>query len=140
MNKIKLVLENGSEYEGFSFGHESEQSILGEIVFNTSMTGYQEIFTDPSYCDQVVVMTYPLQGNYGFNQGDSENLKPHLNAVVVSEVCDQPSNWRNEETMSNFLKRHKIPGIYGVDTRAITKEIRDHGSMKCLHRQRLFFN
>jgi len=130
MNKIKLVLENGSEYDGLSFGFESEDQVFGEIVFNTSMTGYQEIFTDPSYCDQIVVMTYPLQGNYGFNQNDNENLIPHLSAVVVSEVCDKPSNWRNEESMSSFLVRHKIPGICGIDTRALTKEIREEGSMK----------
>ena len=131
MEEIKLVLENGTTFTGQSIGSEiHDKGVLGEVVFNTSMTGYQEIFSDPSYCDQVVVMTYPLIGNYGINHDDYENLNPALKAIVVKEACDIASNWRNEKSLQQFLKQHKIPGIAGVDTRKLTKIIRESGAMK----------
>ena len=127
---IKLVLENGMEFVGRSVGFESDQEILGEVVFNTSMTGYQEVLSDPSYCDQIVVMTYPLIGNYGVTQDDYESLSPSLSGVIIKESCADASNWRNQENISTFLKRHKIPAIADIDTRMLTKIIRDAGSMK----------
>jgi carbamoyl-phosphate synthase small subunit len=127
---IKLVLENGLEFEGTSIGYECDSEILGELVFNTSMTGYQEIFSDPSYCDQIVTMTYPLIGNYGICQADYESLNPHLKGIIIKENCEAPSNWRNEMSLSSFLKKHKIPGVSGIDTRELTKVIRSKGSMK----------
>jgi carbamoyl-phosphate synthase small subunit len=131
--KIKLVLANGETLTGESIGHEiSNDGLLGEIVFNTGMTGYQEVFSDPSYCDQIVVMTYPLIGNYGLNQDDYENLTPALKGIVVKEACDEASNWRNQKSISDFLKEHKIPGIAGVDTRKLTKLIRTQGAMKAV--------
>lgn len=128
--RIKLVLENGEEFSGTSIGYEVDGEVLGELVFNTSMTGYQEIFSDPSYCDQIITMTYPLIGNYGISQDDYENLTPHLKGIIVKEACETPSNWRNELDLSTFLKRHKIPGLSGIDTRKLTKTIRSSGSMK----------
>jgi carbamoyl-phosphate synthase small subunit len=127
---IKLVLENGLEFQGKSIGYQCEEEVLGELVFNTSMTGYQEVFTDPSYCDQIVTMTYPLIGNYGICQSDYESLIPHLKGIIVKEECETPSNWRNQMSLSQFLKRHKIPGISGIDTRELTKVIRSSGAMK----------
>lgn len=131
--KIKLVLETGEEYLGNSIGYEIDSIYsLGELVFNTSMTGYQEILSDPSYCDQIVVMTYPLIGNYGVNKDDFESLSPALKGMVVRECSPQGSNWRNEYSLSELLKRFKIPGIAGVDTRELTKKIRDKGVMKAV--------
>lgn len=131
MKEIKLVLENGTSFNGLSIGHEIDnEGILGEVVFNTSMTGYQEIFSDPSYCDQIIVMTYPLIGNYGFNHDDYENLTPALKGIVIKENCDLASNWRNQKSLTQFLVQHKIPGISGVDTRKLTKIIREVGAMK----------
>lgn len=128
--KIKLVLEDGTEFIGNSFGSYKESS--GEIVFNTGMTGYQEILTDPSYCAQIVTMTYPMIGNYGINREDFESLKPFIHGFVVREHCEYPSNWRNERTVSEFLKEHDIPGIEGIDTRKLTKIIRKHGTMRAV--------
>jgi carbamoyl-phosphate synthase small subunit len=131
MEQIKLILENGITFTGQSIGTDiNNQGLLGEVVFNTSMTGYQEIFSDPSYCDQVVVMTYPLIGNYGINHDDYENLNPALKGIIIKEACETPSNWRNERSLQQFLKQHKIPGIAGIDTRMLTKIIRDSGTMK----------
>jgi carbamoyl-phosphate synthase small subunit len=134
MVMIKLVLENGLELVGKSIGYDFEEKergeVLGEIVFNTSMTGYQEVFTDPSYCDQIVTMTYPLIGNYGICQSDYESLTPHLKGIIIKEECESPSNWRNQMSLSTFLKRHKILGISGIDTRQLTKVIRSYGTMK----------
>lgn len=131
--KIKLILETGEEYLGESIGYPLEQAVsLGELVFNTSMTGYQEILSDPSYCDQMVVMTYPLIGNYGVNKDDFESLAPVLKGLVVRECATHASNWRNEFSLSDCLKRYKIPGIAGLDTRALTKKIRDKGVMKAV--------
>jgi carbamoyl-phosphate synthase small subunit len=132
LKEIVLVLENGDEFHGHSFGYEQplKDGVLGEVVFNTSMTGYQEVFSDPSYCDQIVVMTYPLIGNYGATQHDYENLTPHLRGVVVREYCEMPSNWRNEKTMQDFLIQHKVPGLCNIDTRRLTKTLRSQGAMK----------
>jgi carbamoyl-phosphate synthase small subunit len=131
MNRIKLVLESGEEYLGESIGHDIDKIFsLGELVFNTSMTGYQEILSDPSYCDQIVVMTYPLIGNYGVNKDDFESLTPAVRGFVVRECPLEGSNWRNEYSLRELLKRFKIPGIAGIDTRELTKKIREKGVMK----------
>lgn len=133
MKKIKLVLETGEEFFGESIGHDLETAVsLGELVFNTSMTGYQEILSDPSYCDQIIVMTYPLIGNYGINKDDFESLSPVLKGFVVRECPPEGSNWRNEYSLRELLKRFKIPGIAGIDTRELTKKIRDKGVMKAV--------
>lgn len=133
MKQIKLVLETGEEYIGESIGYEIDNVYsLGELVFNTSMTGYQEILSDPSYCDQIVVMTYPLIGNYGVNKDDFESLSPALKGLVVKECCTTGSNFRNEYSLQELLKRFKIPGIAGIDTRELTKKIRERGVMKAV--------
>ncbi len=133
MKKIKLVLETGDVYVGESIGHEITDSFsLGELVFNTSMTGYQEIISDPSYCDQIVVMTYPLIGNYGVSKDDFESLIPALKGFVVRECVVEGSNWRNEYSVRELLKKFKVPGIAGLDTRELTKKIRDKGVMKAV--------
>ena len=133
MKKIKLVLETGEEYIGESIGVDLDHThSLGELVFNTSMTGYQEILSDPSYCDQMVVMTYPLIGNYGVNKDDFESLSPALKGFIVKECANNGSNWRNEYSLGELLKRFKIPGIAGVDTRELTKKIREKGVMKAV--------
>lgn len=122
----KLIMEDGSEYPGYGFGAENERVL--EVVFNTSMVGYQEIVSDPSYTYQAVVMTYPLIGNYGVNFGDNETFTPSLGALVVGECCPQPSNFRSEDTLSCWLKKCGIPAIEGVDTRKLARSIRDYGS------------
>ena len=133
MKKIKLILENGDEYVGESIGFDIDHSFsLGELVFNTSMTGYQEILSDPSYCDQMVIMTYPLIGNYGVNKDDFESLTPALKGLIVRECPVEGSNWRNEYSLRELLKRFKIPGIAGIDTRELTKKIRNYGVMKAV--------
>lgn len=123
-----LVLEDGSVYEGYALGADRETS--GEIVFNTSMTGVQEIITDNSYTDQIITFSYPLVGNAGFNIEDNESLRPTAKGVVVREACDYPSNFRMRENLDAFLKRHNIVGISGIDTRSITRKIRDFGVMR----------
>lgn len=133
MKMIKLVLESGDEYIGESIGYDLDNVVsFGELVFNTSMTGYQEILSDPSYCDQMVVMTYPLIGNYGVNKDDFESLTPALKGLVVRECAEEGSNWRNEYSLRELLKKFKIPGIAGIDTRELTKKIRDNGAMKAV--------
>lgn len=133
MKKIKLVLQTGEEYIGESIGYDVDHAhSLGELVFNTSMTGYQEILSDPSYCDQMVVMTYPLIGNYGVNKDDFESLTPALKGMIVRECSEEGSNWRNEYSLRELLKRFKVPGIAGIDTRELTKKIRDRGVMKAV--------
>jgi carbamoyl-phosphate synthase small subunit len=133
MKKIKLFLETGEHYIGESVGYDLDHAYsLGELVFNTSMTGYQEILSDPSYCDQMVVMTYPLIGNYGVNKDDFESLTPALKGMVMKECAEEGSNWRNEYSLRELLKRFKIPAIAGVDTRELTKKIRDRGVMKAV--------
>ena len=126
----KLILEDGQEYRGFGFGS-GRQSVL-EIVFNTSMVGYQEILSDPSYTDQAVVMTYPLIGNYGMAREDYETETPSIGALIVHEYNDEPSNFRSTETLESVMKRFDIPGICGVDTRKLNRSIRDLGSRKVL--------
>ena len=123
-----LILEDGSVYKGTAFGSDNFQ--IGELVFNTSMTGYQEILTDNSYCGQIVLMTYPLIGNYGVNRDDNESIIPAVFGFVVKDYCDEPNNWRSQETLDAYLKRVDIPGLYGVDTRAITRKIREKGTMR----------
>lgn len=126
----KLILEDGQEYLGYGFGDSGDR--VCEIVFNTSMVGYQEIMSDPSYTYQAVVMTYPLIGNYGMAEDDYETKTPTIGALVVREYNDEPSNFRSAATLSQVMKKYKIPGIYGVDTRKITRSIRDLGSRKAL--------
>ncbi|WP_077300347.1 carbamoyl phosphate synthase small subunit [Virgibacillus pantothenticus] len=128
MGKRQLVLEDGTVFIGEGFG--SEQEAIGEVVFNTGMTGYQEIITDPSYCGQIVMMTYPLAGNYGINRDDVETVTPFIHGFIVKEVAAYPSNFRSEETLDDYLKANQIPGISGVDTRKLTKIIRLQGTMK----------
>lgn len=123
-----LALEDGTIFEGSSFGAAGE--VIGELVFNTGMTGYQEVLTDPSYCGQIVTMTYPLIGNYGVNVEDIESAKPQVKGFVVREMCKTPSNWRSLETLSEYLDRNGIIGIEGIDTRALTRILRDRGTMK----------
>ena len=125
-----LVLEDGRTFRGKSFGAEGE--IYGEMVFNTSMTGYQEILTDPSYAGQLVCMTYPLIGNYGTNEEDVESRKPWVEGFVVKEASRIASNWRASETLDSYLKRHKIVGIEQIDTRALVRHIRDKGAMRAV--------
>ena len=124
----KLILEDGSEYSGYLFG--SEKPTLAELVFNTSMVGYQEIISDPSYTYQAVVMTYPLMGNYGINDGDYESTGPKLSALVVREFNDRPSNFRVSKTLNQTLAEAGICGISGIDTRKLTRHIRNYGSCK----------
>lgn len=128
--KAYLALENGQVYAGRAVGAEGEST--GELVFNTSMTGYQEVLTDPSYAGQVVTMTYPLIGNYGVNKDDVESRKPFVEGFVMRECCHEPSNWRCEQTLPDYLRDNGIVAIDGVDTRRITKTIRDEGAMKCV--------
>jgi carbamoyl-phosphate synthase small subunit len=119
--RLILVLEDGSVYEGYSFG--AEASACGEVVFNTSMMGYQEMLTDPSYAGQIVVPTYPLIGNYGTNQQDFESNKIQVKGFVVREECQQPNHYLNTKTIHEYLAESGIPGIYGVDTRAAAEAL-----------------
>ncbi|MFI3250825.1 MAG: carbamoyl phosphate synthase small subunit [Eubacteriales bacterium] len=128
--QAQLILENGTIFHGTSFGYSGDT--VGEIVFNTCMTGYQELLTDPSYAGQIVTMTYPLIGNYGINFEDMESKSPALKGFVVRECCDFPSNWRCETNLADYLQQQKIPGIEGVDTRALTRIIRENGTMRAL--------
>ena len=125
--KSVLVLEDGTYFPGQGFGQRGETT--GEVVFNTCMTGYQEISTDPSYNGQIVTMTYPLIGNYGFNTEDSESYKTHVQGFIVKELCDKPNNWRNTIGTDEYFQMNHIIGIKGIDTRALTQHIRSHGSM-----------
>ena len=126
----KIILEDGQEYYGYGFGAHDEK--VCEIVFNTSMVGYQEILSDPSYTYQAVVMTYPLIGNYGMADDDYERDMPTLGALIVREYNDEPSNFRSTATLSEVMKKFSIPGIYGIDTRKLNRSIRDFGSRKVL--------
>lgn len=126
--KAKLVLENGIVFEGQAFGY--LQETIGEVVFNTGMTGYQEILTDPSYYGQMVTMTYPLIGNYGINLEDMESRGPKVKALIIREKCQVPSNWRCEMTLDGYLEQHRIIGLEGIDTRRLTKILRKSGTMK----------
>ena len=126
----KIILEDGSEYRGMAFGDMTDK--VCEIVFNTSMVGYQEIISDPSYTDQAVVMTYPLIGNYGMADEDYETITPTIGGLIVREYNDLPSNFRSKATLSEVMEKYHIAGIYGVDTRKLTRSIRDFGSRKVL--------
>src|SRR4051812_33943828 len=126
-----IALEDGRTFRGWSWAAEGEA--CGEMVFNTSMTGYQEVLTDPSYAAQIVCMTYPLIGNYGVNESDSESARPWIEGFVVREVSRVTSNWRAEESLADYLKRWNIVAIEGIDTRALVRHIRDKGAMRaCL--------
>jgi carbamoyl-phosphate synthase small subunit len=126
--KALLVLEDGSVFEGFVFAGAGET--LGEVVFNTGMTGYQEVITDPSYKGQIVTMTYPLVGNYGINDEDMESAGIHLEGFIVKEYQPHPSNWRMRQSLKSFLEDHGKIGLEGIDTRALTRRLRLSGSMK----------
>lgn len=123
-----LTLEDGTRFVGESFG--AKHDVTGEVVFNTGMTGYQEVLTDPSYCGQIVTMTYPLIGNYGVNQSDLESAKPQVGGFIVREVCSRPSNWRSEGDLDKYLSDNNICGLCGIDTRALTRIIREKGTMR----------
>lgn len=123
-----LALEDGRCFEGNAFG--ATGTTTGEICFNTSMTGYQEVITDPSYRGQIVSMTYPQIGNYGVNLEDSESREPHIRAFVIGELCEVPSNWRSSQPLSEYLAEHGVLGIEGIDTRALTKHLRSLGAMR----------
>lgn len=122
----KLILQNGDEYAGYSFGQQTER--ICEVVFNTSMAGYQEIVSDPSYTDQFVIMTYPLIGNYGVTDEDYESKNITIGGLIVRDYNDSPSNFRYTKTLSELLEENKIPGISGIDTRKLTRTIRNEGS------------
>jgi carbamoyl-phosphate synthase small subunit len=123
-----LALEDGRHFLGESFG--ATECAVGEVCFNTSMTGYQEVLTDPSYRGQIVAMTYPLIGNYGVNAEDEESAHPHVRGFIIEELSPVPSNWRSRGTLEDYLRKWKIPGIQGIDTRALTRHLRDKGAMK----------
>jgi carbamoyl-phosphate synthase small subunit len=125
--KAILVLEDGSVYEGHSFG--AETTAYGEVVFSTSMTGYQEMLTDPSYAGQILVPTYPLIGNYGINESDFESRQIQVRGFAVREYCSQPSHWQSTRTLHEFLLAYGVPGISGIDTRALTRRLRSSGVM-----------
>ena len=125
--KGTLILEDGSSYAGDLLGN---QTATGEVVFNTGMTGYQEILTDPSYCSQIVTLTYPLVGNYGTAELFMQSRKSFVHGFLIGELCDEGSNWRNEASLAEFLQAQGIPCLYNVDTRAVTRRIRSAGTMK----------
>lgn len=127
VRKGKLILKDGSVYEGRFYG---SHNAVGEVVFTTGMSGYQETLTDPSFCGQIVVMTYPLVGNYGINPMFNQGRKSFFQGYVIGEMCDEPSNWRSEGTLEQFLKEQDVPTLVGVDTRAITRKLRDYGVLK----------
>ncbi|QPC46281.1 glutamine-hydrolyzing carbamoyl-phosphate synthase small subunit [Mangrovibacillus cuniculi] len=126
----KLVLEDGTFFVGNSFG--SDNDAIGELVFHTGMTGYQEMLTDPSYCGQLLLLTYPLIGNYGINRSDFESMKPFARALLVREWEPEPSHYEKEQSLSSFLKEHNVVGLAGIDTRQLTRHLRDKGVMKAM--------
>lgn len=128
--KAILLLEDGTIFEGQSFG--AQGTNFGEIVFNTSMTGYQEILTDPSYADQVIVMTYPEIGNYGINDNDFESEKPSAKGFIVKSYCEKDSHYKSQQTLSQYLQKNGIVGISNIDTRSLVRKIREKGSMNCI--------
>jgi len=123
-----LILEDGTVFKGRSFG--ARKNVFGEIVFNTGMTGYQESLTDPSYRGQILTMSYPMIGNYGVNKNDFQSDGVHVRAFVVREICELPSHRMKEMTINEYLEKNEVPGIYGIDTRALITKIRQHGTMK----------
>lgn len=122
-----LVLTDGSIYQGWSFG--ASGTVMGEVVFNTGMTGYQEVLTDPSYRGQIVTFTYPELGNTGVNPQDEESDRPHVRGAIARNICELPSNWRMTQSLPEYLRQHGIPGIFGIDTRALTRKLRSSGVM-----------
>ena len=126
--KKKLILESGEVFHGQGFGANTDTE--GEVVFNTGMTGYQELISDPSYCGQIVTMTYPLIGNYGINRDDFESIEPAIKGLIVRELCDYPSNFRSQLSLDEFFAKKKLSGISGIDTRKLTRIIRNHGVLK----------
>ena len=126
--KRQLILEDGTVFVGEGFG--SDKEMIGEVVFNTGMTGYQEILSDPSYCSQIVTLTYPLIGNYGINRDDFESIEPTVSGLIVKEFCEFPSNWRSQFSIDEFLKDKGIRGLAEIDTRKLTRKIREHGTLK----------
>jgi carbamoyl-phosphate synthase small subunit len=122
-----LVLADGTVYRGWSFGYPG--TAIGEVVFNTGMTGYQEVMTDPSYRGQIITFTYPELGNTGVNADDEESDAPQIRGAIARNICPRPSNWRSTQSLPDYLKQHKIPGIYGIDTRALTRKLRSSGAM-----------
>jgi carbamoyl-phosphate synthase small subunit len=122
-----LVLADGTSYEGYTFG--AKGTTFGEVVFNTGMTGYQEVMTDPSYSGQIVTFTYPELGNTGVNSEDEESFKPHIKGVIARNITEKPSNWRSTQSLPYYLKQHNIVGIYGIDTRDLTRRLRSSGAM-----------
>src|SRR5438105_4175976 len=127
IEQAKLALEDGTVYTGRAFGARGER--FGEVVFNTSMTGYQEVLTDPSYKGQIVAMTYPLIGNYGVNADDSESGRPQVEGFIVRELTRSPSNFRSSGTLDAYLAEHNVIGIEGIDTRALVRRLRVRGAM-----------
>ena len=123
-----LGLEDGTWFEGSAFTGDGEAR--GEVIFNTGMTGYQEVLTDPSYAMQLVCMTYPHMGNYGINPEDGESDRVQVAGFIVGECCKQPSNWQSTESLPRYLMRHNVPGLEGIDTRALTRHIRIRGAMR----------
>ena len=122
-----LVLADGTAYPGFSFG--ALGTTIGEVVFNTGMTGYQEVLTDPSYSGQMVTFTYPELGNTGVNLDDQESDRPHVKGVIARNICQRPSNWRSTQSLPDYLTQHNVIGIYGIDTRSLTSKLRSSGAM-----------
>lgn len=122
-----LVLADGTAYQGYACG--ATGTTFGEVVFNTGMTGYQEVMTDPSYCGQIVTFTYPELGNTGITPEDDESHHPHIKGVIARNICDRPSNWRSTQSLPDYLKQHNIIGIYGIDTRDLTRRLRTSGAM-----------
>jgi len=122
-----LVLADGTTYQGWSFG--AAGTTIGEVVFNTGMTGYQEVLTDPSYCGQIVTFTYPELGNTGINPEDEESNRPQVRGAIARNISSRPSNWRSTQSLPDYLKEHNIPGIYGIDTRSLTRKIRSTGAI-----------
>jgi len=128
--KALLTLADGTTFAGTSFGAPGE--VGGEVVFNTSMSGYQEILTDPSYCGQLVAMTYPEIGNVGVNLEDVESHRPFVQGFIVKEYWENPSNWRAKQSLGDYLREHGIPGIQGIDTRALVRHVREHGAQEAI--------
>ncbi|TCP29116.1 carbamoyl-phosphate synthase small subunit [Scopulibacillus darangshiensis] len=126
--KRQLILENGAIFVGTGFGGNDLSD--GEVVFNTGMTGYQETLSDPSYCDQIVTLTYPLIGNYGINRDDFESINPAIAGLIVKEAAEMPSHWRSEQSLHQLLADKNIPGLKGIDTRRLTKMIREYGTLR----------
>ncbi len=122
-----LVLADGTAFQGWSFG--ATGTTIGEVVFNTGMTGYQEVLTDPSYCGQIVTFTYPELGNTGVNPDDEESARPQVKGAIARNICFRPSNWRSTQSLPDYLKQNGVIGIYGIDTRALTRKIRSVGAM-----------